>query len=173
MPTEDQCREAVQALYRVRAVEKPPGPDGRREVWHHGSRGSELLSTVDGNGRLEDQEFRLFKEILRWQRGMIMRTGKLIRDDDVSSRDNVMWDEQPSPVRLGRSKKALGTYSGDDAYLIHLRDAIEAALSGMDWDEHRVITGPYQPGDSQEIRMPTPTRLQQLITTFKKLVRRR
>lgn len=173
MPTEDQCREAVQALYRVRAVEKPPGPDGRREVWHHGSKGSELLSTVDINGRLEDQEFRLFKEVLRWQRGVVMKTGKVIRDDDVSSRDNVMWDDQPSPVRLTRSKKALGSYSGNDAYLIHLRDAIDAVLAGMDWDEMRVITGPYTPGDSQEIPLPRPSGAQRLLAKLKNLFRLR
>src|SRR5581483_4275062 len=126
MPTEEQCRDAVQALYRVRAVEKPPGADGKREIWHRASKGSELLSTVDASGRLEDQEFTLFKEVLHWRRGRGIVTGKVIGDQDVTSRDNVMWDDQPSPVRLSRSKKALGSYKGNDAYLIHLRDAIDA-----------------------------------------------
>jgi hypothetical protein len=160
MPTEEQCREAVQALYRVRAVEKPPGPDGRREIWHQGAKYSELLSTVDATGRLEEQEFVLFREVLRWQRGGGMRTGKLAADaPDVSSRSNVSWDAQPSPVRLFRSKKALASYTGDDAYLKHLRDAISAELAGIAWDDRRVVTKAGMPGDSEETYIPMGTGL--------------
>jgi hypothetical protein len=103
MPTEEQCRDAVQALYRIRAVEKPPGPDGRREIWHQGSKGAELLSTVDAAGRVEAQEFTLFREAIAWNRGEGLRTGKFINDADVSSHSNVMWDEAASPVRLSRT----------------------------------------------------------------------
>jgi hypothetical protein len=154
MPNEQQCREAVQALYRVHAVEKPPGVDGTREVWHRASKGSELLSTVDASGRLEDQELVLFKEVLRWQRGRGTKTGKLISDRDVSSHANVAWDDLPSPVRLNRATKALASYTGNDAYLVHLRDAIAAALAGLEWDDQRVVTGVYIPGDSQEHTIP-------------------
>ncbi len=154
MPNEQQCREAIQALYRVHAVEKPPGVDGTREVWHRASKGAELLSTVEASGRLEDQELVLFKEVLRWQRGRGMKTGKLINDLDVTSQANVLWDELPSPVRLHRAKKALASYGGDDAYLVHLRDAVAAALAGLDWDDQRLVTGVYIPGDSQEHTIP-------------------
>jgi hypothetical protein len=170
MPTEEQCRDAVQALYRVRAVEKPPGPDGRREIWHKGAKGSELLSTVDAGGRLEDQELTLFYEVIAWKRATGLRTGKFINDADVSSRSNVMWDETASPVRLGRTRKALGSYSGKDAYLIHLRDVIDAALKGMDWEENRVVTNPYQPGDSQEVRLPTSP-MKRLLMRLKTLLK--
>ncbi|MBK7858901.1 MAG: hypothetical protein IPJ65_09840 [Archangiaceae bacterium] len=154
MPTEEQCRDAVQALYRVRAVEKPPGLDGHREIWHRATRGAELLSTVDPSGRLDDQELTLFKEVFYWRRGGGMKTGKLVGDSDVSSRGNTLWDAAPAPVRLNRAGKALSSYLGDDAYLLHFRDAIAATLAGLEWDEKRVVTHPIMPGDSQELAAP-------------------
>src|SRR5438132_3198902 len=156
MPTEEQCREAVLGLYRVRAVEKPAAPDGRREIWHK-AKSCELISTVDATGRLEEQEFTLFREVLRWRRDAGMRTGKLISDAEVSSVGNVQWDAQASPVRLNRSKKALGAQTLDDAYLKHLRDAITSELSGIAWDERRIVTKVALPGDSEETIIPRPS----------------
>jgi hypothetical protein len=175
MPTEEQCSDAVQALYRIRAVEKPPGGDGRREIWHQGSKGAELLSTVDAAGKLEDQEFTLFREAISWRRGDGLRTGKFISDEDVASRSNVMWDDAASPVRLSRTKKALASYKGKDAYLIHLRDVIEAALAGMDFDDNRAITSPYPsylPGDSQAVQMPVSP-VKRVMGRIKKMLKRR
>jgi len=165
MPTEEECLKAVQALYRVRAVEKPPGPDGRKEVWHQGNKGAELLSTVDAEGRLEEQDLTLFKEVFYWSRGSAgMKTGKLVGSADVSSRGSIMWDPAPAPVRLERCRKALDGYSGKDEYLRHLRDAVNAALAGLDWDDQRVVTRPVQPGDSQTLQLPPQT------GPFKKLI---
>jgi hypothetical protein len=173
MPTEEQCSQAVQALYRVRAVEKPPGPDGRREVWHRATKGSELLSTVDATGRLEEQELTLFREVFYWRRGGGMKTGKVVADNDVTSRGNILWDGSPAPVRLNRCSKALGSYRGDDAYLIHMRDAVAATLAGIEWDERRVVTDPVQPGDSQEIVLPPQHGpLEKLLRGLKKWARR-
>jgi hypothetical protein len=155
MPTPEQCCDAIQALYRVRAVEKPPGPDGRREVWHHAP-ASELLSTVDPTGRLEDQELTLFREVFYWQRGIGLKTGKLVGDSDVTSKGNILWDASPAPVRLNRASVALAQYRGEDQYLLHIRDAVAAVLAGIEWDEKRVVTDPQRPGDSQEIILPPP-----------------
>jgi hypothetical protein len=33
-PSPEKLKAAVQALYRVRAVEGPPGDNGQRSVWH-------------------------------------------------------------------------------------------------------------------------------------------
>jgi hypothetical protein len=173
MPTEEQCRDAVQALYRVRGVEKPPAVDGRREIWHRTSKGAELLSTVDPTGRLEDQELTLFKEVFFWQRGLGMKTGKLVGDAEVSSRGNTLWDHHPAPVRLTRAIKALRSYSGDDAYLIHLRDAISATLAGIAWDEQRIVTDAVMPGDSQAHPLPPPSgAVRRLLAALKHLLRR-
>ena len=51
----ETLRTAVQALYRVHAVEGPPGENGLRTVWHLGQDGAELLSLVDGDGRVQRQ----------------------------------------------------------------------------------------------------------------------
>lgn len=154
MPTDEQCRDAVRALYRVRAVEKPPGPDGRKEVWHSATKGSELFSTVDAAGRLEDQELTLFKEVFYWRRGVGAKTGKVVGHVDVTSKGNILWDAAPAPVRLNRASKALAEYDGNDLYLLHMRDVIAATLAGIEWDEKRIVTDPYSPGDSQEIELP-------------------
>lgn len=176
MPTEEQCSEAVRALYRVRAVEKPPGPDGRREVWHQGSKGCELLSTVDLGGHIEEQELTLFKEVIYWRHGDKLKTGKLVGNEDVSSRGNILWDAEPAAVRLDRCRKAFDGYTGADPYLIHIRDAVAATLAGLEWDEHRVVTTPSRPGDSQENPIPpglsrqadTPSGLKRLVGAIKK-----
>ena len=165
MPTEEQCTEAVQALYRVRAVEKPAEADGRREVWHQGSKGCELLSTVDLNGRVEEQELTLFREIIYWRQGSGLKTGKLVGNEDVSTRANIFWDEAPAPVRLERCRRAFEGYAGKDPYLMHIRDAVQATLAGLEWDEQRIITAPSRPGDSQE--NPIPVRAD---GTFKRLI---
>ncbi|MBL8951159.1 MAG: hypothetical protein JNK82_10310 [Myxococcaceae bacterium] len=154
MPTEEQCLSAVQALYRVRAVEKPAGPDGRREVWHQGSRGAELLSTVDATGRLEEQELVLFNEVIYWWLGGGLKTGKSLRREDVSSRGNTLWDAEPAPERLERCHKALAGYTGDDRYLQHLRGVVSGALAGVEWNDSHVVTRPAQPGESQDNPMP-------------------
>ena len=156
MPTDEQCTEAVAALYRVRAVEKPPGSDGRKEVWHRASKGAELLSTVDGAGRLEEQELTLFKEVYFWRRGVGMKTGRLVGNEDVSSRGNIMWDPSPAPVRLNRCRIAFQGYTGSDAYLLHIRDAVAATLAGIEWNEERMITTPARPGDSQATELAAP-----------------
>jgi hypothetical protein len=103
---------------------------------------------------------------LHWQRGSGIRTGKTISDADVSSRSQVQWDIDPSPVRLSRSRKAFASYDGDDEYLKHMRDAIGAELAGIAWDERRVVTKVRMPGDSQETLMPVPTLWDRLRALF-------
>ena len=154
MPTEEQCLKAVQALYRVRAIEKPPAADGTKEVWHQGSKGAELMSTVDASGRLDEQELVLFKEVIYWWRAGGLKTGKLVGSDDVSSRGNTLWDSQPAPARLERCRKAFDGYTGTDKYLVHLRAAVKAALAGVEWNDSHVVTRPVQPGDSQANPVP-------------------
>ncbi len=171
MPTEEQCLKAVHALYRVRAVEKPPGPDGRREVWHQGNKGGELLSTVDARGRLEEQELVLFKEVFFWSRGAGLKTGKLVGADDVSSRGSIMWDSAPAGARLERCRNAFDGYRGDDAYLLHLRDAVVAALAGIEWRDDRVVTRPAQA--RHEPARPQTGKLKKLITKLSGAVKRK
>ena len=174
MPTDSECSEAVQALYRVRAVEKPAGPDGRKEVWHQATKGAELLSTVDAAGRLEEQELTLFKEVYYWQRGAPLKTGKLVGNEDVTSKGNILWDKAPAPVRLQRCRHAFQTYQGDDQYLLHIRDAVAATLAGIEWNDARVVTTPARPGDSQA--HPLPPRdgaVKKLVRAIKKWGKRR
>ena len=61
-PSPEKLKAAVQALYRVRAVEGPPGDNGHRSVWHMCAQGAELLSLVDMEGRVQRQELTLLED---------------------------------------------------------------------------------------------------------------
>ena len=153
MPTPDQVRTAVLALYRVRAVEKPPEGDGTREVWHRSGSGVDLLSVVDFEGKLTQQELTLFADVLHWSRRGGLRSGR-VQDpsaEEPTSGDGIRFDPALSPDRLKRTHEALAGYVGDDSYLVHLRDLLAAAIQGRPWTEARVIS---KVADSQPIVKP-------------------
>lgn len=127
--TPQTLKAAVESMYRIRATESPPDAQGQRTVWHRGARGAELVSWVDATGRLTKQDFFLFEDIFRWERGTGLRTAEarqpaesaqqhsaqdLVPDADVASRR----------ARLERAEAAIGDYTGDDKYLQHLRATI-------------------------------------------------
>ena len=150
MPTPDQVRTAINALNRVRAVEKPAEADGTREVWHQAALDVDLLSVVDAEGKLTQQELTLFADVIHWSRRGGLRTGRATDPSlpEPVSGDGTVFDPSLVPERLQRTHAALSEYTGKDNYLIHLRDLLAAAVAGRQWNEQRVIS---KVADSQPI----------------------
>src|SRR5437899_2819997 len=112
MPTPEQVRAAINALNRVRAVEKPPEADGTREVWHQAALDVDLLSVVDAEGKLTQQELTLFSDVLHWSRRGGLRTGRAAdpSESEPISGDGTIFDPALVPERLKRAHEALGAY---------------------------------------------------------------
>lgn len=131
----ESLKTAVQALYRVHAVEGPPGENGLRTVWHLGPDGAELLSLVDADGRVQRQELTLLDDHYIWASGQGVRTGSLERDGAggrASPAVVVKADPQLVPQRLLRAATAMGTYTGQDRYILHIQRVLALAREGLE-----------------------------------------
>lgn len=130
----ETLRTAVQALYRVHAVEGPPGENGLRTVWHGCPDGAELLSLVDGDGRVRRQELTLLEDHYIWASGQGVRTGSLEREgmQGRSAAVVVRADPQLVPQRLLRAATAMGTYTGQDRYILHIQRVLALAREGLE-----------------------------------------
>lgn len=159
MPTPDQVRAAINALNRVRAVEKPAEADGTREVWHQASTDVDLLSVVNAEGILSQQQLSLFADVIHWSRRGGLRTGRATDPSghEPISGDGTIFDPMLLPDRLKRAHEALASYQGADNYLVHFRDLLAATLEGRTWTEARIIS---KLGVSQPVaRSAAPGRL--------------
>jgi hypothetical protein len=148
--------DAIKAFYRVRAVEKPPEPDGTREVWHQAAPGVELLGVVNPDGTLAQQELTLFEDHVHWYRRGGLRTGKF-RDPsrhDSPSGDGIIFDPTPSKERLERMAGLLAAYDGSDKHLLHMRDLISAGAKGETWNDARIVSG--LKGEQSGTHAPSP-----------------
>ena len=154
MATPEQVRAAINALYRVRAIEKPPEADGTREIWHQATPGVELFSVLDAEGKLTQQELTLFGDVLHWSRRGGLRSGRVSEPSTPGTArgDTISFDPALTPERLRRTAEALTAYQGADKYLLNLRALIDAALQGREWSERPVIS---KIADSQPITMPS------------------
>jgi hypothetical protein len=104
MRSREQLQSAVDAMFRMRAVESPPDAAGQRRIWHRGA-GAELLTEVDGRWQVLRQELTVFEEeTVRWS-----------RERGFAS---------PPADALG----ALERYAGQDRFLQHLRDQASREL---------------------------------------------
>jgi hypothetical protein len=142
-PSPENLKTAVQALYRVRAVEGPPGDNGQRSVWHMCSQGAELLSLVDLEGRVQRQELTLLDDHYVWTSGEGLRTGRV--EPDGGSKANkaspiVHTDPQLVPFRLMRAALALENYEGEDRYILHMKRVLALAREGLELRESSVVT---------------------------------
>jgi hypothetical protein len=141
----DALAAAVQALYRIRAVEKPPDAEGLREIWHHCAQGAELISFVNPHGRLVRQELSLLADYFAWTSAAGLLTGSCADAEGSKATrptERVVLDATPSGARIDRAAKALASYTGADAYLLHIRKVITEALAGVSvLDEVIVTTG--------------------------------
>ncbi|NMO16249.1 hypothetical protein HPC49_36625 [Pyxidicoccus fallax] len=134
----ETLKTAVQALYRVHAVEGPPGENGLRTVWHLCPDGAELLSLVDSDGRVQRQELTLLEDHYIWASGQGVRTGSLERSgggNRAAPAVVVKADPQLVPQRLLRAAMAMGTYTGQDRYILHMQRVLALAREGLEMAE--------------------------------------
>ncbi|MFP2933724.1 hypothetical protein ACLESO_53035, partial [Pyxidicoccus sp. 3LG] len=130
----ETLKTAVQALYRVNAVEGPPGENGLRTVWHLCPDGAELLSLVDVDGRVQRQELTLLDDHYIWASGQGVRTGSLDRSGaNAAGPASVVVNADPQlvPPRLMRAALAMGTYTGQDRYILHMQRVLALAREGL------------------------------------------
>lgn len=130
----ETLKTAVQALSRVHAVEGPPGENGLRTVWHMGMDGAELMSQVDSDGRVRRQELTLLEDHYMWASGEGVRTGRVESEGARASPAAavVKADPQLVPHRLVRAAQAMGTYSGQDRYILHMQRVLALAREGLE-----------------------------------------
>ncbi|NVJ28114.1 hypothetical protein [Myxococcus eversor] len=130
----ETLKTAVQALSRVHAVEGPPGENGLRTVWHMGMDGAELMSQVDSDGRVRRQELTLLEDHYMWASGEGVRTGR-VDSEGARARPaaaEVKADPQLVPHRLVRAAQAMGTYTGQDRYILHMQRVLALAREGLE-----------------------------------------
>lgn len=135
----ETLKTAVQALYRVTAVEGPPGENGLRTVWHLCPDGAELLSLVDVDGRVQRQELTLLEDHYIWASGQGVRTASLERGANKARTAAVVVNADPQlvPHRLLRAAQALGTYTGQDRYILHMQRVLALAREGLEMGVQR------------------------------------
>ena len=158
-PSPEKLKAAVQALYRVRAVEGPPGDNGQKYVWHMCSQGAELLSLVDLEGRVQRQELTLLGDHYVWTHGEGLRTGRV--ETEGGSKANpasaiVHTDPQLVPFRLMRAALALENYDGEDRYILHMKRVLALAREGLEMREASVATHSAERSTASEALAPTP-----------------
>jgi hypothetical protein len=122
--TDEDRVSAVESMFRIRAVESPPDQFGVRTIWHRGLKGAELVSDVDGSGRVTRQELALFDDVIVWSEGQL-KTGEM-RDAAKRPRpsDELVFDDRPRDERLDRVSRALKKYRGSDRFIQHVRDVL-------------------------------------------------
>ncbi|NTX06481.1 hypothetical protein HUA75_32435 [Myxococcus sp. CA040A] len=130
----ETLKTAVQALSRVHAVEGPPGENGLRTVWHMGTDGAELMSQVDSDGRVRRQELTLLEDHYMWASGEGVRTGRVESEGERArpAAAVVKADPQLVPHRLVRAAQAMGTYTGQDRYILHMQRVLALAREGLE-----------------------------------------
>jgi hypothetical protein len=142
-PPPEKLKAAVQALYRVRAVEGPPGDNGHRSVWHMCAQGAELLSLVDPEGRVQRQELTLLDDHYVWTSGEGLRTGRVQTGGGSKASPAspiIHTDPQLVPFRLMRAALALESYEGEDRYILHMKRVLALAREGLELREASVVT---------------------------------
>lgn len=133
--TEAERAAAVESMYRIRAVESPPDAAGRRTIWHRGAKGAELVSEVDGEGRVMRHELTLFDEQLTWEREKGFRFHGVTKEGGSAARPPSALLEDPDEREdraLDRAAHALEPYRGDDRIISHLRELVLMAAKGRD-----------------------------------------
>jgi hypothetical protein len=127
MRSPQELKQAVDSLFRIRAVESPPDAAGSRRIWHRGTAGAELFTEVDAQGRVVRQELTLFEELVRWDREHGFRRGEV---EVQRAEAPVKPEPLDGAARLGRAAGALEGYGGQDRFLQHLREHVVAEVRG-------------------------------------------
>jgi hypothetical protein len=163
--TPEELRAAIDSMFRIRAVESPPDAAGLRKVWHRGARNAELVSEIDGTGRVARHEFTLFDDVLIWERGRGFQTGTAAVAGGTRGAANVSFDLTSDPERLKRVFDALDRYAGRDRIIEHLKELVATTQQGQHpVEDLGAVTGSTRIPD--EVKLTPPARS----TTSKGLV---
>lgn len=123
--TDEERVSAVESMFRIRAVESPPDDRGTRTIWHRGLKGAELVTDVDGTGRVTRQELSLFDDVVVWgEAGLKTGESQTPPSRRPKPSEGLTWDTTGGEARLDRVGKALKRYRGSDRYIQHLRDVL-------------------------------------------------
>ena len=123
--TDEERVAAVESMFRIRAVESPPDDRGTRTIWHRGLKGAELVTDVDGTGRVTRQELSLFDDVVVWaESGLKTGESTMPPSKRPEPSDGVTWDMGGGTERLDRIGAALKRYRGSDRYIQHVRDVL-------------------------------------------------
>ena len=115
-------------MFRIRAVESPPDAGGVRRIWHRGRRGAELLTLVDARGRVVQQDFTLFDDIVRWHKDLGFRHSRV---EPGTPHDAVPRFTRAADEPLAHFRGAVETYSGSDRFIQHLRDQLSGRTDAL------------------------------------------
>jgi hypothetical protein len=141
-PTPQALAAAVNALYRIRAIEDPPGPDGHKMVWHQCALGAELVSTVNER-HVVRQELTLIQSYFTWTPEAGLSSG-VVMDEGPKALANagpiVEMDAALDKDRLAQALAALAHYSGEDRYIRHLLRVMTLARDGLSGDDEDSVT---------------------------------
>ncbi|MFT3836118.1 MAG: hypothetical protein QM723_03860 [Myxococcaceae bacterium] len=136
--SETELSQAVTSMFRVRAVESPPDPNGERTIWHRGAKGADLVTWIDTLGKVTRQELYLFEDCLVWEKGVGLRTGA--QQEPLGTKPApepiaIAFDPEHDKARLKRARSGLNTYAGDDKCIVHARQLVNQATRGEPEDE--------------------------------------
>lgn len=151
-----EVNEAIQSLLRIRGSQVKPDAQGLRTVWHQSGHGVDLISYVDTTGRVTRQEFTLFDEYFSWSHDKGLRTGTVSEESasaGVKATPLVKFDPEIDYERVDRALQALGAYSGDDRYLLHLKRLLALMLQGLQSTEAEQVTAvepAFEPEDDTD-----------------------
>ncbi|HEX8438341.1 hypothetical protein [Archangium sp.] len=152
-------KAAILALFQARPMEGPPGDDGQRSVWHLSNHGAELLSFVDGEGRVQRQELTLLDEHCVWTSGVGLRTGRVEQEGAARADTSVVHpDAQLVPARLLRAALALENYQGEDRYILHIQRVLALARQGLVLSGGAAAAAPAPGGFAPAPGAPAPPR---------------
>jgi len=145
-PTPQGLADAVNALYRIRAIEGPPDAEGNKTVWHQCALGAELVSTVNERRHVIRQELTLVQGYFVWTPNGGMATG-VVEEEGPKATANagpvVQMDQALDKERLSEALAALAHYSGEDKYIRHLLRVMTLARDGLSADDE--ASGPGAP----------------------------
>ncbi|HEY8210181.1 MAG TPA: hypothetical protein VIG99_22005 [Myxococcaceae bacterium] len=149
-PTPQALAAAVTALYRIRAIEDPPGPDGNKTVWHQCALGAELVSTVNERHVIR-QELTLIQSYFTWTPTSGLSSGVVVDDGPKALANGgplVEMDAALDKERLAEALAALAHYSGEDLYIRHLLRVMTLVRDGLAEDDEDSVTGVKGLGDA-------------------------
>ena len=156
-PDPEALSAAVNALYRIRAVEQPADADGLKEVWHQCAQGADLVSFVDRKGRVVRQELSLLEDYFRWTSAEGLSTGTSGRAQGSRARragEAVTLDRCTVPLRVLRAKAALASYQGTDRYLLNVQRVLALAADDLQLHDEPTVTQIEDDGPDAAVARP-------------------